>query len=78
MKKITNLLLGLVLSATMMAQETQYLPISVYVESMAEPFPAAAQAQVKNKLNQLLTKNGIASMDYMGQFFLMMLSASWS
>lgn len=70
MKKITNLLLGLVMSATMMAQETQYLPISVYVESMAEPFPAAAQAQVKNKLNQLLTKNGIASMDYMGQFFL--------
>ncbi len=70
MKKISTILLSLVLSMTLAAQDTQYLPISVQVEAMAEPFPATATVQVKNKLTQLLAKNGIASMDYLNQFFI--------
>lgn len=61
------------LSMSLMAQ-TEYLPIRVVVEPMAEPFPATAQAQVENKLHQLLTKNGISSVDVDGQFFLTMLA----
>lgn len=69
MKKIM-LLLGIVTALTITAQNTQFLPISVLVEEVVEPYPATAQAQIKNKLNQVLTQNGIASMDYLGQFFL--------
>lgn len=58
------------MSATMLAAETQYLPISVYAADDQESFPAGAKAMVENKLTQLLTKNGIAGIDYMGQFIL--------
>ncbi len=54
----------------MLAAETQYLPISVYAGDDSETFPQGAKAMVENKLTQLLTKNGIAGMDYMGQFIL--------
>ena len=58
------------MSASMLAAETQYLPISVYAGDDSETFPQGAKAMVENKLTQLLTKNGIAGMDYMGQFIL--------
>ena len=58
------------MSATMMAVETQYLPISVYALDDQESFPQGAKAMVENKLTQLLTRNGIAGLDYMGQFIL--------
>ena len=51
-------------------QKGQNLAIKVLVEEMVEPFPAAAKVQMENKLNRLLTQNGIASMDYLGQFFI--------
>lgn len=70
MKKISTLLLSLAMAVAMVAQDTQYLPISVQVEAMSEPFPATAEQQVRNKLTQLLAKNGIASMDYLNQFFI--------
>ena len=54
----------------MLAAETQYLPISVYAADDQESFPAGAKAMIENKLTQLLTKNGIAGIDYMGQFVL--------
>ncbi|MGM9837471.1 MAG: hypothetical protein ACI30A_03155 [Paludibacteraceae bacterium] len=69
MKKMF-LLLSLVAALTVTAQDTQYLPISVLVEEAVEPLPATAQVQMQNKLSQVLAKNGIASMDYLGQFFL--------
>lgn len=53
-----------------MAAETQFLPISVYAADDQESFPAGAKAMVENKLTQLLTKNGIAGLDYTGQFIL--------
>jgi hypothetical protein len=54
----------------MLAAETQYLPISVYAADDQESFPSGAKAMIENKLTQLLTKNGIAGLDYMGQFIL--------
>lgn len=70
MKKCNILFACLLAATTLFAQNTEYLPISVVVEEQVEPFPATAQVQLQNKLTQLLTRNGIASMDYMGQFFL--------
>ena len=58
------------ISATMMAVETEYLPISVYAVDDTERFPEGAKAMVENKLTQLLTKNGVAGLNYLGQFVL--------
>ena len=57
------------MSAAMFAQ-TEYLPISVYASDNSESFPQGAKAMIENKLTQLLTQNGIAGLDYMGQFVL--------
>ena len=54
----------------MFAAETQFLPISVYAADNSENFPEGAKAMIENKLTQLLTRNGIAGLDYMGQFVL--------
>ena len=54
----------------MFAAETEYLPISVYAADNAETFPDGAKALIENKLTQLLTRNGIAGLDYLGQFLL--------
>ena len=69
MKKLYTLMLAALMSATMLAQ-TEYLPISVYAADDSETFPAGAKAMIENKLTQLLTKNGIAGLDYLGQFVL--------
>lgn len=58
------------MSVTLMAVDTQFLPISVVVGDMVEPFPAGAKALMENKLTQVLTRNGIAGIDYQGQFVL--------
>lgn len=58
------------MSATMFAAETEFLPISVYAADNSENFPEGAKAMIENKLTQLLTRNGIAGLDYMGQFVL--------
>jgi len=70
MKKIFSICIAALMSATMLAAETQYLPISVYALDDQETFPQGAKAMVENKLTQLLTRNGIAGLDYMGQFIL--------
>lgn len=70
MKKIFSIALAALMSATMLAAETQYLPISVYVVEDQEPFPSGAKAMMENKLTQMLTKNGVAGIDYNGQFLL--------
>lgn len=70
MKKIFSIALAALMSATMFAAETQYLPISVYAADDSETFPQGAKAMMENKLTQLLTKNGIAGLDYQGQFLL--------
>ena len=53
-----------------MAVETEFIPISVYAADDQESFPQGAKAMIENKLTQLLTKNGVAGMDYKGQFLL--------
>ena len=54
----------------MFAAETEFLPISVYAADNSENFPEGAKAMMENKLTQLLTRNGIAGLDYTGQFLL--------
>ena len=70
MKKFFSIFVAALMSATMLAVETQYLPISVYAADDSESFPQGAKAMVENKLTQLLTRNGIAGLDYMDQFIL--------
>lgn len=70
MKKIFLSFVAALMSATIFAVETEYLPISVYAADNSESFPQGAKAMMENKLTQLLTRNGIAGMDYMGQFIL--------
>ena len=54
----------------MLAAETEFLPISVCATDATESFPKGAKAMIENKLTQMLTKNGIAGLDYLGQFVL--------
>jgi len=70
MKKLYSIIVAALISATMIAAETEYLPISVYALDESENFPAGAKAMIENKLTQLLTQNGVAGMDYLGQFIL--------
>ncbi len=70
MKKFIFSIVVALMSATMFAAETQFLPISVYAADNSENFPEGAKAMIENKLTQLLTRNGIAGLDYMGQFVL--------
>ena len=58
------------MSTILFAANTTFLPITVFVEDLTEPFPAGAKALMESKLTQVLTKNGIAGMDYQGQFIL--------
>lgn len=69
MKKLSMIFAVLMVAITLTAQ-TPYLPLTVAVEDLTEPFPETAKAQVVNKLNQLLAKQGIASLDNNGQFVL--------
>lgn len=64
----------MILAAAMMSivamAQTEYMPIRVYVEDLQEPFPHNAKIQVENKLTQLLTANGLSSLDPNSQFVL--------
>lgn len=69
MKRLLFLLMVWLGTCSLFAQ-LEYMPISIAVEDMLEPFPETAKMQVTNKLNQLLAKNGIVSMDNNSQFVL--------
>ena len=70
MKKIAFLLSLLLVPCSLLKAQNEYMPISVVVEPLVEPFPETAQVQVTNQLTQLLTKNGIASVSDNCQFVL--------
>ena len=70
MKKLFTICVAALMSASMLAAETEFLPISVYAADNTETFPWGAKSMVENKLTQLLTRNGIAGMDGLGQFVL--------
>ena len=70
MKNFLTICIAALMSATMFAAETEFLPISVYAADNSENFPEGAKAMIENKLTQLLTRNGIAGIDYTGQFVL--------
>jgi len=67
--KIRLFLVATLCSMSMLAQ-TEYLPITVAVEDVLEPYPATAKVQMINKLNQMLTAQGMASLNNNGQFVL--------
>ena len=70
MKKIYSICIAALMSVSMLAAETEFLPISVCATDATESFPKGAKAMIENKLTQMLTKNGIAGLDYLGQFVL--------
>lgn len=73
MKRIVMLLCAVMFCAAYFAQAqpaVENLPISVIVEDMPQPFPANAKVQLTNKVNQMLTTNGIASYDAFSGFFI--------
>ena len=46
------------------------LPLKVYLEDMPQPFPVTAKVQMVSKLNQVLTRGGISSVDIYNDFVL--------
>ncbi|MBQ9297381.1 MAG: hypothetical protein IJ204_09345 [Paludibacteraceae bacterium] len=70
MKRVYSFIAAALMSATILAAETTFLPIAVMAGDDTETFPSGAKALIENKLTQLLTRNGIAGMDYAGQFIL--------
>jgi len=63
------LTIAMLCSMSLMAQN-EYLPITVMVEDLVEPYPTTAKVQLTNKLHQMLTQQGMASLDNNGQFVL--------
>ena len=70
MKRLFSTILGLVMILSMHAQYTSQIALCPVVEDATETFPDAAKTQLTNKLVQILTSNGVASSDYMGQFII--------
>jgi len=69
MRKIFMIAALVAMFTTAFAQ-TEYLPLTVAVEDLVEPYPTTAKVQITNKLNQMLTQQGMASLDNNGQFVL--------
>lgn len=74
MKRTMIIVILACLTLSMQAQQKQApestLALRVLVEEPIEPAPPTSKQLLENKLNQLLTQNGVASMDYLGQFFI--------
>ncbi|MCQ2341868.1 MAG: hypothetical protein MJZ75_00030 [Paludibacteraceae bacterium] len=70
MKRFLTLCSVLCTACICLIAQTEFMPLTVAVEDLTEPFPETAKVQVANKLNQLLAQNGIASLDNNGQFVL--------
>ena len=70
MKRVYSFIIAALTSVMLMAVETTYLPISVLAGDATETMPAGAKVLIENKLTQILTRNGIAGLDYTGQFVL--------
>ena len=71
MKKLAILLCAAFVAISAFAQSTTAtLPLCVVVEDLPQPFPTNAKVQLVNKINQMLTANGIASFDAFSGFFI--------
>lgn len=72
MKKKILLTIGFViLSVCSFAQTVKSsIPLKVVVEDMVQPFPSNAKTQLINKANQMLTANGLSSIDTYSDFVL--------
>ena len=67
MKKILLTAVCAIMSLGMLSAQSR-LPLKVYVEDMPHPFPVNAKTQMVNKINQMLTANGIASSNLYNNF----------
>lgn len=74
MKKSLIIALLAVFTLSLQAQKQvapeNTLALRVLVEEPIEPAPPTSKQLIENKLNALLTQNGVALMDYLGQFFI--------
>ena len=73
MKKLAILLCSAFFAVGLFAQSqpsTANLPLSIIVEDLPQPFPINAKVQLINKINQMLTANGLASFDAFSGFFI--------
>jgi len=66
----TRVFLAAMLCSMSIMAQNEYLPITVAVEDLVEPYPTTAKVQLTNKLHQMLTEQGMASLDNNGQFVL--------
>jgi len=66
----TKVFLAAILCTISMMAQNEYLPITVAVEDLVEPYPTTAKVQLTNKLHQMLAQQGMASLDNNGQFVL--------
>ena len=57
-------------NAQAIGEKGSSIALTVIVEDLPDPFPATAKVQLTNKLNALMTQNGIASADVLNRFFL--------
>lgn len=73
MKKILLSICAAIICAGSFAQSQSpltNLPLSVIVEDLPQPFPANAKVQLTNKINQMLTANGIGAFGSYSGFFI--------
>ncbi|MCQ2346850.1 MAG: hypothetical protein MJZ92_02835 [Paludibacteraceae bacterium] len=70
MKRISILIMGLAMMLQVHAQYTSQIAICPIVSEVSEHFPQTAKTQLTNKLVQVLTTNGVASSDVLGQFII--------
>lgn len=70
MKRFSILMVGLAMMLQVHAQYTSRVALCPVVSDATERFPETAKTQLTNKLVQVLTTNGVASSDYLGQFII--------
>lgn len=76
MKKILTIICALTLAWSVSAQEKgSSIALAIIPSDLPQDFPASAQNQVINKLNQVLTANGVAKLPGFSQFFITVIAS---
>lgn len=76
MKKIFSFICAAMLALSVSAQQKgESIALAIIPSDLPQDFPASAQTQVMNKLNQVLTANGVAKIPGFSQFFITVIAA---
>lgn len=70
MRKIILTFVLVLVSLAFYAQSVQNITLSVLTEPLPEPFPVVSETILKNNLNKLILKNGIAQRNSIDRFFI--------